>query len=760
MNFDPKIVRRDGSAKVSGTAAYTVDIALAGLLHAKVLRSPHAHARIRSIDAARAARLPGVHAVLTRDDLAGLNASYGYFIKDQPIVAIDKVRYVGDIVAAVAAESEQIAIAALGLIEVVYEPFPAIATMEAALGPNAPELFEAAPPGIVPVYGTGASGALRPRRNVCYRFGYRTGPSDAFAGCDHVFADEFRFARAQHFHLEPFVTVARVEGSEIEIWTSCQNPFALRKELGRVLKHPENFIRVQVPFVGGGYGAKNNCKTEPIAILLARKARRPVRFCMTLDEDFLTQTQHAAILRLKSGVMKDGTLIAREARILLDAGAYADASPLVAEKVVHRIPGPYRWRHIDAECDCVLTNTPISGPFRGFGGPQAAWASESQIDMIARRLRLDPIDLRKRNLRGLFEPYLPGEGGIDSDLAEGLELVARAIGYHGRKKTPGRGMGVSIGLKDAGGVNKPAAALIKISTFGDVFLHCGAIEIGQGVTTALTQIAAATLAAPVERVRYMPVNTDYTPFDQGTNASSAIVVMGRAVALAAEDTKRQALEFAAGQLKLPVSELALENWTIRRGNESFPLAPMIMREYGGTGFEFTGRGYIKAETDHDAPLESKCISWEFGWGAAEVEVDLETGQLKVLQLVVSADAGRAINAPICRGQDEGSAVMGLGGALFEQMLFDGTTLVNGSALRYRVPLASDLPARFESILQEQGFGPGPFGAKAIGEGCILPVPSAIANAIEDAIGVRITELPLTPERILRAIEAKNSRQSI
>jgi CO/xanthine dehydrogenase Mo-binding subunit len=749
--------RRDAEDKVTGAARFTVDVALPGMLHAKVLRSPLAHARIVRIDASRARAMPGVRAVLTRSELKGLNPTYGYFIKDQPIVAIDKVRYIGDTVAAVAADDEATAVAALARIVVDYDELPTVATIDEALAPNASELFETAPPGIVPAYGTGASGKLRPARNVCYRFAFETGPEDAWSRCDHVFEDTFVFGRQQHFHLEPFVTVARVEGRQIEIWTSCQNPFPLRKELARVLNHPENLIRVHVPYVGGGYGAKNNCKTEPIAILLARMAGRPVRFCLTTEENFLTQTQHAAILELKTGVMKDGTFVAREGRIRLNAGAYADASPLVSEKAGYRLHGVYRWQRVRTMCDCVMTNTSPAGPFRGFGGTQASWASESQVDMIARRLGLDPYDIRMKNLLRLGDPYVPGESGMDSDIAAGLRLVADRIGYHKREKRKGRGIGLSVGFKDSGGVNKPAQARVKVATGGDVFLHCGSIEIGQGITTAMTAVVAEILNAPFERVQYMPVNTDSTPFDQGTNASSGISVMGRTVAQAAQSVRDQALAFAAERLGCRADELVLEDWTVRRGNEAFPLNQLIMRAYGGTGFEFAGEGYVKAEEDHHAPLETRCASWEYGWGAAEVEVDFETGRIDVKRLIVSGDAGQAINELVCRGQDEGSAIMGLGGALFETMLYDGPHLLNGDALTYRLPLATDVPDRFESILQEQGHGPGPFGAKGVGEGGLLPVASAIANAVEDAIGVRVTEMPLTPERVLAAIDKVTGR---
>ena len=754
--------RVDAAEKVSGRAVYTVDIDLPGMLHARVLRSPHGHARIRSVDASAARAMPGVHAVLTRDETATIRMPvYGYFIKDQPIVATDKVRYEGDIVAAVAAEDEGTANRALAAIRVDYEPLPVVSDLERASDPDAPKLFEEAPVGVVPKYGEGASGELRPRRNACYRFSYETGPADAFADCDHVFEDVFRFSRMHHFHLEPFVCVADWSREDrIELWTSCQNPFPLRKEIARIFGLGENRIAVRVPYIGGGFGSKNGCKTEPVALALSRLAGRPVRFCLTLEEGFLTNTQHAAILKLKTGVMQDGTLVARESEILLDSGAYSDGSPLVAEKAGYRIPGPYRYRRIRTDCYCVMTNTAPAGPFRGFGGTQTSWACESQIDMIAHRLGLDPAEMRRRNLLDLGEPFVPGESGMDSDLREGLELVVRELGYRRRRELEDdgpvrRGMGLAIGFKDGGGVNKPALARVKVSTGGDIFLQCATAELGQGAHTALSAVVAERLGADRSRVRYMAVDTDHSPFDQGTNASSGISVMGQAVDRAALAARRQILDFAADMLDCPAEELDLADWEIRRGNETHPLAPMVMGHFGGTGWEFVGEGFHKPQNSHAAPLEAPCVFWEIGWGGAQVAVDTETGQVTVEKLFVTGDAGRAIHPLVCRGQDEGAALMGLSQALFEHIIYDGSRLVNGDALTYRVPLADDLPEDFRSVTQEQGHGPGPFGAKGMGEGGMLPVASAIANAIHDAVGVRIAELPLTPERVLAALAAKD-----
>ncbi|MDB5769889.1 MAG: Xanthine dehydrogenase, molybdenum binding subunit [Burkholderia sp.] len=750
------VERKDAREKTTGRAVYATDISQPAMLHAKVLRSSRPHARLLSIDVSAARSLPGVHAVLTHEDIpAGLSPQCGYFIKDQPIVASDRVRYIGDVICAVAAETEEIATEALSRIQVVYDDLPVVADIEAALEDGAAALFEHTPPGSVPPYGQGALGALYPSKNICYQFSYTTGDASEFENCDLVFEDEFRFSRMQHYTLEPFVAIAKASADQITVWTPCQNPFPLRKELSRIFKIPENRISIQVPFIGGSFGAKNSCKNEPIAILLSMLSGRPVRYCLTMEEAFYTNTQHAAILKLRTGVMRDGTLVARQSEIYLDAGAYSDASPLVAEKAGYRIPGPYRYKHIDSKCYCVLTNTAPAGAFRGFGGTQATWASESQIDMIARRIGMDPYQFRMKNFLDRGEPFVPGETGVDSDLGAGLELIASHLGYHDRAHDGRRGWGLAVGFKDGGGVRKAAQAQIKVSSAGDIFLLCATAEVGQGARTSLAQIAAEVLNTASTRVVMPPVNTDYLPFDHGTNASSSIAVMGRAVEQAARRVKSQILECAAEQLNCDPAELTLEDWTVLIDGVRHPLQPLVLRSFGGPGFEFIGEGLCRAKADHGAPLEAKSVYWEIGWAGAEVEIDMATGSCKVLKLVVSGDTGRSIHPLICRGQEEGGAVMGFAQAMFEQMIYDGQgKLVNQDPLVYRVPLAEDLPAEFDSITQEQGFGPGPFGAKGAGEATMLPVASAIANAIEDAIGVRITQLPLTAERVWRAIRSK------
>ena len=758
--FRASVTALDGPDKVTGVARYTFDVNLPGMLHAKVLRSPHPHARIRLVNTSRAKALAGVAAVVTGADAAQLpDPYYGVAIRDQPVVAIDKVRYVGDMVAAVVAVDEETAYRALAEIEVQYEELRAVMTIDEALAEGAPLLFEE-PVGGAPVrVGNGVVSLKEPGPNVLCEFGYRNGDAEAvLAASDHVFEDSFVFSRINHFHLEPYVNVARVSGEQVELWSCNQDPFVLRNDIARIFGRPANAVRIHASYVGGGFGGKSYCKMEPLVVLLAMKARRPVRLCLSMDEGLLTLTKHAGILTLKTGVTRDGRLTARQSEIRLDAGAYSDASAMTTVKAGYRITGPYRWQAVATRAYAVRTNSVPAGSFRGFGGTQASFASESQIDMIARRLRVDPYEFRRRNLLAVGEPFQPGDSGMDSDLLVGLDEVVELVGYRRRPAPPAggtkrRGMGLAIGLKDGGGTGNHAQALVKVLPSGRAIVNAATVEIGQGATTALCRIAAEILGLPLDWVRYGAIDTDHTPLNNGTHVSCATAVTGLAVQRAAADARRQILEFGAEQLGCTAGELTLENGTVRRGNYAHPLEPLVAEYFGGAGYEFIGRGGAKVTYDPKAPLAAPNMFWIASWVGAAVSVDTETGKVEVTHLVVGADSGTSVNAQACRGQVEGAALQAFGQSLFEELRYDGTEPANATPLAYRVPLSGDLPQRYESFVLEQG-GPGPFGAKGIGESGMLGVAAAIANAIEDAAGARLTQIPFTPERVLAAIEAK------
>jgi CO/xanthine dehydrogenase Mo-binding subunit/aerobic-type carbon monoxide dehydrogenase small subunit (CoxS/CutS family) len=758
--------RPEETAKVTGQPFFLVDTHFPYAAEIKILRSPHPHARIVAIDASLASQLPGVLAIMTGEDLLKLpHHTYGLWIKDQPLLAVERVRHVGEPVAAIVAEDAATAIRALSLIEVNYDVLGAIANPAEATSPGAPELFDRPSHGAIPAHGVSVTAAMETAPNVLYEFRHRIGDIDAaFAAADHVFTDEFAFSRMAHVHLEPSVTLARPIGEGIEVWSCNQDPFLLRQEIAEICELHEHAVRIRTLPIGGGFGAKSYCKIEPLVVLLALKINRAARLTLTMDESLSSLSQHAATLRLETAVSSSGQFLARRSDIVLDGGAYADASPLVADKVGYRIGGPYRWVALDSRAIAVRTNTVPAGSYRGFGGTQASWASESQVDMIARRIGIDPLEIRRRNLLQPGEPYRAGDSQIDSDLVAGLELVAEKIEWHLR--TPAdrphlaRGKGLAIGFKDGGGQGRFAQARVKVTADGSAIINCATVDMGQGATEAFRQIVAGVLKLDPARIARAAIDTDQTAFDQGTHASSATAVTGEAIRRAAVSVLDKILTFAAGQLGCKKTDLDFVDGQLRRGNTATPLVKLVRQYYGGMGAEFAGDGEFKVETDSAAALNAPIVYWMPNWVGAEVEVDTQTGKITVLKLVSMADAGKALVPEAVRGQIEGASMQGLGQTLFEQLVFDGARLVTSTPQQYRVPMMSDVPAAFESITLEQGLARGPLGAKGVGEAGILGIASAIANAVEDAVGVRITSLPLSPDKVLAGLQAKGAVKAI
>jgi len=752
------IRRIDGTEKVAGQALYTGDLRLPGMAIAKVLRSPVAHARIRGIDATKARAVPGVLAVLTRDNLNVASNAFGAYVRDQQILATERVRYVGDMVAAVAAIDDAVAAEAVKLIEVDYDELPAVYSVEEALADEAPLVHEKLENRKDPGYGRGGTHIVHERSNICFHFRHERGDVDSgFREADQIFEDSFYFPSAQHYPMEPHICVAQFEGDVLTVWSATQSPFPVRQELARVFGLPFSAVRVIVPYVGGGYGAKSGIKTEGIAACLSRMIGRPVKLAFGADETFKTICQPRAKITLKTGVKKDGTFVARRCEVYLNGGAYANSGPSVTEKAGYRAHGPYRIPHVLTNAYSVYTNTVPAGAFRGFGGPQVAFAYESHIDMIAERLGVDPFELRMKNLLDQGENFSPGDTPIDCDLKAGLKNVAQAIGWdarpNGQKNSGSKkiGIGIATAMKDGGGTNKPANAAVTIFNDGSVLLSTGSVEIGQGMRTAFLQVVAEELSVPLEKVRVAALDTHYTPFDKGTNASSATSIMGQAVQKAARDARRQFLEAASAVLKAPVGEVGLENGLAVYGQQKVSFREIMQRYFRDSEGEIWGRGYFKVGKDENVPLGYPSPFWEIGLGAAEVEVDTETGEVKVLRYVSLTDAGKMIHPLQCHAQDEGAAVFGLGQALFEDLVYQGGELINGSLIDYRLPRFDDVPPAFKTFIMEGGGGPGPYGAKGMGEGGILPVAPAVANAVFSAVGKRLQAVPLTPGIVWEAI---------
>jgi len=757
--------RVDGPAKLRGSAQFTGDIEMPGMVYAKVLRSAYPHARLTRVNAEKAQKLPGVVAVLTRDDLKKMNAYFGPVVKDQPVVALDRVRYVGDIIAAVAAEEKDIAEEALELIEVDYEPLPAIFDPAEAMKPGAPIL-----------HGESARSETRLDRDQ-FHFEknsnvlsvYHASQGDVALGfreADEIFEDVYSSQKIQHGHIEPHAALAYWEPSgKLVIHTSTQNPSSIRAQLAELFNLPQSKVRVIVPFVGGGYGAKVHPRLEPLTATLARKAHRPVQWVLTREEVFLTAHCHASVVKIKTGVKRDGTIVARHVEGVYDTGAYALTGPSTIKNGGEVSGGPYRIAHQDLTTYCVYTNTPPTGPYRGFGVPQVCWAYESQMDDIARRLGIDPLELRLKNLVEEGDRFVTGDELVSVGISDCLKRAAEAVGWQSKQEQQDRelrgkmrGKGLAVMIKTTMTPSN-SSALVRLNADGSAVLLTSSVELGQGTQTSLAQIVAEELGIVPERVSVTFPDTDVTPFDQSTSSSRTIFTMGSAARQAAGQIKQQLMEIGAHVLEANIEDLEL-----REGNLQVKGAPekrrtisqLFQAHYGAAVGSMAGsydnqtRGGIDPKTG-----KGKASAFFFlSACAAEVEVDSETGKVKIERIVSAVDAGKAVNPRQCHMQNEGSMIMSLGSALFEEMVFDNGQPINATFLEYMPPSMEDHPRQFGSVLVETPHPEGPYGAKGVGEAALGPVEPAIGNAIANALsGLRIKDLPIRPDRILKAVQS-------
>jgi CO/xanthine dehydrogenase Mo-binding subunit len=730
--------RVDGIDKVTGKAKYAGDLAIPEMIEGKFLRSPYAHARIRAIDTREAEGMPGVIAVVTSKDFTDISLYMGRGKnKDHPIIATDRALFAGQPVAAVAAVDRATAEEALSKITVDYEELPAVIDVKEAIADGAPLVHSFA------------------ERNICFQTELVKGDVEkGFAEADEIFEDSFEFPMIYHYSMEPHTAIAEVDGDGINVWTSTGHPFGVRQEIAEIFHYPLSKIRVHVNFVGGAYGSKSGGKIEPLVVALARKAQRPVRVAQNVFEAMATCRRHAIKCTVKTGVKKDGTLVAKQAEIYLNTGAYAETGPVVTGRTLTRILGPYRYPHIKVNSYCVYTNTVSAASFRSIAGPQTAWATESQMDIIAQKLGLDPVEIRLKNLVKKGEEIRPKYRPLDADLFKGLKLVVDKLGWDGPVTKEGRGRGVGFGTTDPG-APLASTSTVHVLSDGSVVLLCGTVELGQGAKTVMSQIVAEELSVPLERVTIRPIDTAFTPFDRSTGSSRSTTVMGKAVEFAGVDARQQILELAAEHFEAPEEAITLKDGEALAGGKKVSYGELIHHHFAMQGGELVGRGYAHSGM---APDPANPLFWEIGIGAVEVDVDRETGKVHVEKYVTAADAGKALHPLQCEGQDEGSAMMGFGHTFYESYHFEAGQIINSTMADYKVPTFDDVPAEFESILIEDGNGPGPYGSKGLGEGGIIPVAPAVANAIAWSTGARIKELPLTPERVWRALREiqKNS----
>ena len=726
------VPRVDGADKVTGRAKYVADLIIPGMIEGVFLRSPYAHARIVSIDTREAEALPGVIAVLTSKDFTDISPYMGRGNKkDQPIIAVDRVIYAGQPVAAVAAIDKATAEEALRKIHVEYAELPAVISVEEAMADGAPRLHAFA------------------EKNICAHHELIKGDvAKGFAEADVIVEDEFDFPMIYHYSMEPHTSIAQVDSDGITIWTSTGHPFGVRADVAEVFHAPLSKVRVHVNFVGGAYGSKSGGKIEPLVTALARKAGRPVRVVTSVAEAMVTCRRHSIKCQVKTGVKKDGTLVAKQADIFLNTGAYAETGPTVAGRTLTRILGPYRYPNLKINAYCVYTNTVSAASFRSIGGPQTAWATESQMDIIADKLGIDPVELRRKNLVKKGEELRPGYRALDTDLAKGFKLVTDKLGWDGPVSKEGHGRGCGFGTTDPG-APLASTSTVHVLADGSVVFMCGTSELGQGAKTIMSQIVAEELRVPLERVTIRAIDTAFTPFDRSTGSSRSTTVMGKAVELAGGDARRQIVDLAVEHFECPEEAITLKDGEAIAGGKKVTYGALINKHFADQGGELVGTGYAHSGM---APTPANPLFWEIGIGAVEVSVDEETGQVYVEKYVTAADAGKAIHPLQCEGQDEGSAMMGFGHTFYEAYQWEGGQIVNSSLVDYKVPTFDDVPHVFESILIEDGNGPGPYGAKGLGEGGIIPVAPAVANAVFWCTGARVKTLPLTPEKVWRAIK--------
>ena len=753
-NFDVigrSVKRVDVIGKVTGTAQYAGDLVLPGMLHAKVKRSEIAHARIERIDVSRAKALAGVRAVLTHENVPRV-LHYGSphpraasVTKDQYILDT-RVRYWGDGVAAVAATSEEIAEAALDLIEVEYEALPAVFTVEDAEKPGAPRLHD---------------NGLERNLVVPPCLFTRGDIAKGFAEADIVVEGWYAMGRPTPAYMEPNVCVAQWDANgKLTMWSSTQTAFMVRGALAEVLGLPLNHVRVLVDHMGGGFGAKQDLfQHEFLCALLARHTRKPVKMEFTRKETFLGgRSRHPCRIWLKQGFKRDGTITARQARLVYDSGAYGSHGPGVTNVGTASLTSLYRCENVCLEGLCVYTNNPIAGAFRGYGVVQAYWALDLQVDEAAQKLGLDALAMKAKNAVREGDIAPSGHPIVGHGLEDCIRRGSAEVGWTATARPPRRpakgalrygwGLGCEMhGSSAYPGIKEQGNAIVKLNEDGSATLLTGAAGLGTGAHTALAQIVAEELGLNFDDVSVVHGDTDVVPWDIGAFASHTTFMVGRAAQMAAQQVKAPMLARAAARLEAPVDALTVRDGIVSVAGE--PSRCISVREV-----MMPSRGIPSAHlVGHGSYTPTK--SYSFAAHFVEVAVDTETGLVEVLQVVPVHEFGKVIHPVAAAGQIEGGIQQGIGHTLTEDYLVDAKTgrSLNASFVDYKMPLSLDMPP-IRTIMLETAPDPGgPYGAKGIGEDPIIAIGPAIANAVHDAIGVRFRAFPITPEKVLAALEA-------
>lgn len=685
--------------RVTGAIQYAQDIEFEDMLHARILRSPYPHARVVRVDTSA---VPEHIVVLTPDDVRELG-TYGPQIKDQTVLPLERARFAGDPVAAVAAPTRREAEEALDLIDVEYEELPAIFDAVEAVADGAPLVHERHPISD----NDAAYFGMRPQQgtNICHCFRIRHGDVQVgFEAAEVIVEETYKIAGAQHVHMEPHASVARWEGGRLEVWTGTQTPFNLRMDLAGIFGLPPEQVRLLCPPMGGAFGGKTFVRCEAIVACLARKAGQPVKIVLDRGEEWLTLNRHPATLHVKIGARADGTLVAKQIECWVDTGAYADCGPGVAQKMGYAAVGPYRIPHVRVDSMCIYTNLPPNGAYRGYGATQAVWASERTMDILAKRLHIDPLALRLKNLLVDGDHFCTGEVMHDVHFRECLEAAAEQVGWAQSQ----RGKGLCVLMK---GMQTPSRASIVVEANEDnsYTVHCATAEMGQGAWKSIGMMAAELLGVAPERVYFPIPDTDIVPYDTRTTSSRSTYMMGRALVEAVRNLKQN------GELG-----------------------------YG----ECVNQGGL----DPDTGQGIASTHWHHGAAAAQVHVDEETGKFQVDRLYTAIYAGRVVNRAGAELQTEGSMIMGLGSTLFEGIAFTDGQVMNANLSDYNIPAAGDLPALSFDLVERAGAE-----AHGLGETALPPVPPAIGNALY-SLGIHVTALPISAEAVLSAIDQRQARE--
>ena len=769
-----RIPRVDGERLVTGAAKYASDSFLPGMLHAKLLYSKLPHARITSIDTSEALKVPGVAAVLTPQDIP--SNLIGMTIWDRPVLAGSKVRSLADPVAAVAAEDELTAEKALGLIEIKYEELPAVFDIVEALKPDAPLVHEDKAAYRYAPFVTPPPDLEKNNISTHFKL-YRGNVEQGFREADCVIEDRFTTHHVEQMPLEPHAAIASTDATgKVTVWCSTGKPFRTQSQLAAVLALPLSRVRVVQTHTGGEFGGKGEITVEPICAILAAKTGRPVKAVYTREEEFTSSTVRIPFkVQGKIGATGDGRLLALQMEMYLDIGPYNGMGGMVARWVSIIGAGPYVIPNVKLDVYCVYTNNPPGGAYRGFGNAQATFAREVLVDRVGEAIGMNPTEIRLKSSWSAGSTTATGQVldpakhgvGIKQTIERVKEITAsfnqspRVPASQSRRK--GHGIASTVHASGAAfmfGADS-SGCIVKLHPDGTVALLTGATDVGQGSDTVLTQIVAEQLGVNIEDISLAAKDTDGSPFDGGSSASRVLYFAGNAAFRAAADARRQLFEVVADRLEANGQDLEARDRKIfvRGSPDRFvSIADAAKMAYNVKGMPIVGSGYF-AHTDAQVDENGQgnpVASFMYATHAAEVEVDTETGQVSVVRLVAAHDVGKAINPLVVEGQVEGGLANGLGYVLMENILVDRGRVLNPSLVDYKVPTAEDVRG-LQVELVECPEPTGVYHAKGVGEICHVPTAAAIANAVYDAVGIRINDLPITPEKVFLEIRRKGLR---